>query len=100
MSEIRFEKLSMYDRKAEPIPDWSGVALVDVRPGLIVGGDPGGDLMRFAGGVADLDLRIVHAFGETRFWVEECGSASAPAAPRETHLRTHTRWRPTVTARA
>ncbi|MEE8410679.1 MAG: hypothetical protein V3T05_13845 [Myxococcota bacterium] len=73
-------RATVLDHHANEMPDWNGVALVDVRPGELIGGDPGGVLLRFAGGVAEVDIQIAHAFGKARVWVEDCGSAAEPGS--------------------
>lgn len=72
------------DKKAQPLTSYAGIAVLDVRPGQLAvevaagqwGVPPAGLTARFAAGVAEVDVAIMHAFGATRVWVEDCGTSA------------------------
>jgi hypothetical protein len=69
------------DRAGRVLPDLKydaalgvGSAQIDVRPGRLADVGPMGVRVTFTNGEADVDLKVVQAYGETRIWVEDCGS--------------------------
>ncbi len=68
-------RVTALDRRAQLMTDYAGTALVDVRPGRLVGVGPAGLLLQFAAGVSETDVTIAHAYGAARLWVEDCGSS-------------------------
>ncbi len=70
-------KATALNRDGQPIP-WEGAAFVDTRPGEFADVGPAGVQLYFGGEEsAEVDLALIHAFGATRMWVEDCGSSTA-----------------------
>ncbi len=65
------------DHMANIMYGYTGAALVDVRPGRARNIGPAGSLVEFTDGVGEVEMEIVHAFGETRVWIEDCGTNTA-----------------------
>ena len=67
------------DQNGEFMSTFAGSAQVDIRPGRFNGVGPAGILLNFNAGIAETDLTLIHAYGETRVWVEDCGSDNSYA---------------------
>jgi hypothetical protein len=65
-------------REAQPLVDWQGSALIDVRPGQVAGVGPAGTTIKINAGVGEADIQIADAFGPSYVWVEDCGSTDEP----------------------
>ena len=67
------------DQNGDFMSSFAGAAQVDIRPGRFNGVGPAGILLGFSAGIAETELTLVHAYGETRVWVEDCGSENSYA---------------------
>jgi hypothetical protein len=66
------------DQHGEPFA-WTGAAQVDVRPGQMENVGPAGLYLNFTAGQSEsVDVSLIHAHGEVRLWVEDCGTQIAP----------------------
>lgn len=68
------------DRSGALMPDFSGSAMVDVRPGVLANVGPSGLRIQFQQGQAEAEVAIAQAYGDVRLWVEDCGSPGAPGS--------------------
>ena len=71
-------KVRALDTRGAPLA-WEGSALLDVRPGELPAVGPGGRRVALSGGVSEeVVMELTHAYGEVRFWAEDCGSSAEP----------------------